>query len=118
MKSQLPHHDDNAIYDLSDNVEQHPLLLKIMTRAMLKNQTAMLSALQPEMIRTDIQGDAKQQSILHAAINYIYNTLTPDEQGLLLCLAPLRFAININILSECSQRLRQHTVLSHLPFNN
>jgi len=44
----------------------------------------MLSTLQPEMTRTDIQGDAKQQSILHAAINSIYNTRSSDEHGLLI----------------------------------
>ena len=73
MKSQLTHHDNNAIYNLSQNVEQHPLLLKIMTRAMLENQTEMLSALQPDMTRMDIQGEAKQHSILQAAIHYIYS---------------------------------------------
>jgi len=94
------------------------LLLKIMTRAMLENQTAMLSTLQAEMTRQDIQGEAKQHSILQAAIHYIYDTLAPDEQGLLLCLAPLKFAVNTNTLLEYSQRLRQHTVLAHLPFDN
>jgi len=118
MKRQLTHHDDKAFYNLSQNVEQHPLLLKIMTRAMLENQTAMLSTLQAEMTRMDIQGEAKQQSILQAAIHFIYNTLAPDEQELLLCLAPLKFAININALPEYSQRLRQQAVLAHLAFDN
>ncbi|HIE01288.1 MAG TPA: hypothetical protein EYP59_13530 [Thiotrichaceae bacterium] len=70
------------------------------------------------MTRQDIQGEAKQHSILQAAIHYIYNTFTPNEQNLLLCLAPLKFAININMLPEYRQQLRQHAVLAHLPFDD
>jgi len=122
IKSTLKRHkvayDDNYIRNLYLQLEKNPLLLKIAIQAILEKQTALLSALQPEMTGTDIQGKVKQQGILHAAINYIYNMLTPDEQGLLLCLAPLKSAINIDTLSEYSQRLQQYTVLAHLPFGN
>jgi energy-coupling factor transporter ATP-binding protein EcfA2 len=120
MESTLKRHkisyNDDDIRTFYLQVEKNPLLLEIVTRAILKKQTVMLSALQTAMTETD--SEAKQQSILHAAINFIYNTLAPDEQGLLLCLAPLKFAININTLSEYSQRLQQHAVLAHLPFND
>jgi len=122
MESSLKRHkisyNDDEIRTFYLQVEKNPLLLEIVTRAILKKQTLMLSALQTAITKTNEQGEAKQQSILHAAIHFIYNTLAPDEQGLLLCLAPLKFAININTLSEYSQRLQQHAVLAHLPFNN
>ena len=92
--------------------------MEIAIQAILKKQPALLSTLQTAMTKTDIQSEAKPQSILHAAINYIYDTLTPDEQNLLLCLAPLKFAINTNTLLEYSQRLQQYTVLANLPFND
>jgi len=112
IKSRLKRHNISYL-----QLEKNPLLLKIAILAE-KKETALLSVLQAEMTRTDIQGEEKQQTILRAAINYIYNKLTSDEQGLLLCLAPLKFAININTLSEYSQRLRQHAVLAHLPFDD
>lgn len=118
MKSKLKGNiSDKDIPNLYLQLEKNPLLLKIAIQAE-KKQTALLSALQAEITRTDIQGEEKQQSILRASINYIYNQLTSDEQGLLLCLAPLKFAININTLSEYSQLLRQYTVLAHLAFDN
>lgn len=122
MKTTLKRHNisynDKDIRDFYLQVEKNPLLLEIGTRAMLEKKTALLSALQAKMTRMDIQGEAKQQSILHAAIEHIYNTLTPDEQGLLLCLAPLKFAIKTNTLSEYSQRLQQHAVLADIPFEH
>ena len=122
MKSTLKRHNisynDYDIPNLYSQLEKNPLLLKIATRAILKKQTELVSTLKTAMKRTDIQGEAKPQSILHAAINYIYKTLAPDEQGLLLCAAPLKFAINTNTLLEYSQRLRQHSVLADLPFND
>ncbi len=113
IKSRLKRHNISYL-----QLENNPLLLKIAIQATLENETALLSALEAEMTRTDIQGEEKQQSILRAIIKYIYNKLTSDEQGLLLCLAPLKFAIDINTLSEYSQRLRQHAVLAHLAFDN
>jgi hypothetical protein len=110
--------DSDDIRALPRQLEGHPLLLEIVTRANFTNQDAMLAALQPEITRTDIQGEAKQQSILHAAINYIYKTLSSDEQGLLLCLAPFKFSVNRETLPEYSQRLRQHPVLAQLAFDN
>ena len=89
-----------------------------MTRAIFAKPAAMLSTLQAEMTRTDIQGEVKQQSLLHAVINSIYNTLSSDEQGLLLCIAPLKFSVNRKTLAAYSQRLRQHAVLARLPFDN
>lgn len=121
MESTLKRHkisyNDYDIPNLYSQLEKNPLLLEIVTQAILKKQTLMLSALQTAMTETSKQGEAKQQSILHAAIHFIYNTLAPDEQELLLCLAPLKFAININTLSEYSPRLQQYAVLAHLPFN-
>jgi hypothetical protein len=118
LERQQINYANDKIHELHQQLAQHPLLLEIVARAIVKNQTALLSALQPAMTKTDIQSEAKLQSILHAAFNYIYDTLAPDEQSLLLCLAPSKFAININTLPEYSQQLRQHPVLTHLPFNN
>jgi len=89
------------------------------TRAIFAKPAAMLSTLQAKMTRTDIQGEVKQQSLLHAVINSIYNnTRSSDEQGLLLCLARLKFSVNRETLAAYSQRLRQHAVLARLPFDN
>jgi len=122
MKSTLKRHNisdrDYDIPNLYSQLEKNPLLLEIAIQAILKKQTALLSTLQTAITETDKQGEAKQHSILQAAINFIDNTLTPNEQNLLLCLAPLKFAINTNTLSEYSQRLQQHTVLANLPFND
>jgi energy-coupling factor transporter ATP-binding protein EcfA2 len=122
MKSRIKrHHISDNDYDIRTfylQLEKNPLLLEMATRAILENQTAILSALQTAMTATDKQGEAKQHSILQAPINTIYNTLSPDEQTLLLCLAPLKFAISTHSLSEYSQRLRQEAVLAHLPFDD
>jgi len=118
LERQQINYANDKIHELHQQLAQHPLLLEIVARAIVKNQTALLSALHPEITKTDIQSEAKLQSILHAVFNYIYDTLAPNEQSLLLCLAPLKFAININTLPEYSQQLRQHPVLTHLPFNN
>ncbi|HID99161.1 MAG TPA: CHAT domain-containing protein [Thiotrichaceae bacterium] len=122
MKSTLKRHhisdNDYNIRILYSQLGKNPLLLEMATRAILENKTALLSALQTAMTETDKQGEAKQRHILQAAINTIYNTLSLEEQNLLLCLAPLKFAINTNTLPEYSQRLQQHAVLADLPFND
>jgi len=122
MKSTLKRHHisykDYDIHNLYLQLEKNPLLLEMAIQAILKKQTALLSTLQTAMTETNKQGEAKQRSILHAVINFIYNTLAFDEQNLLLCLAPLKFAINTNTLSEYSQRLRHQQVLADLPFND
>jgi tetratricopeptide (TPR) repeat protein len=102
---------DETIYALPRQLEGNPLLLDIVTRAIFENQTAMLSALEPEMTRTDKQRDEKQQVIFQTAIRCIYNTLAPNEQALLLnCLAPFKHTIKINALAK--------TDVNHLPFDS
>jgi hypothetical protein len=46
------------------------------------------------------------------------NFLELPEQGLLLCVAPLKFSVNRETLAAYSQRLRQHAVLARLLFYN
>jgi len=109
---------DQDIRNFYLQLEKNPLLLEIAIQAILENETALLSVLKTTMSNTDKQGEAKQQYILHEVINYIYNRQTLDEQGLLLCLAPLNFAMNTEALSNYSQQLQQKSVLAHLPFDN
>jgi hypothetical protein len=102
--------EDN-IHKLSgiDGQSAFILLKSIMTPAICENHAAMLSALQPEKARTDSQGEAKQQSLLDAAINYIYDQLAPNEQGLLLLIlfVPTKdLRLNTNRgKSFCAQKL-------------
>jgi hypothetical protein len=100
------------IYQLLNKLKGHPLLLKIIVQMIARQKKQLLIPLLKNNILNE---EKKSQTILMAVFTLIFNTLSSAEKGLLLCLAPFKSAININTLSEYSQRLRQQPVLAQLP---
>ena len=103
---------NSYIYQLPNKLKGHPLLLKIIVQMIAHQKKKLLHPLLKNKILNE---EKKSQTILMAVISLIFNTLSPAEKGLLLCLAPFKSAININTLSEYSQRLLLQPILAQLP---
>jgi tetratricopeptide (TPR) repeat protein len=58
----------------------------------------------------------KTESILRC-IDYSHSNLSPEAQGLLVCLAPFVGVINAAVLPQYSEFLRAQPALAHLPFD-
>ena len=59
---------------------------------------------------------AKTESILKC-IEYSHSNLSPEAQGLLLCLAPFTGIFNRQFLPQYTQQLKAQPALVHLPFD-
>ena len=77
---------------------------------------------QGEFSQLDNQSGDRTQSIL-ACIEYAYHDIDPQDQALLMCLAPFNGVIGIDVpfgettmLNEYIKYLKQQPLLAHLPF--
>jgi len=63
------------------------------------------------------RGDSQEKtaSILRC-IDYSHSNLSPEAQGLLVCLAPFTAVIFTELFSQYTEHLRQQPALAHLPF--
>ena len=64
----------------------------------------------------DKLAEQKTRSLLRC-IDYSHSNLSPEAQGLLLCLAPFTGVLNLNVLEQYTVRLREQPVLASLPFD-
>ncbi|MCI0485172.1 MAG: CHAT domain-containing protein [Blastocatellia bacterium] len=95
----------------------YPLALEVVLANLVRQTPAqVLAALEAGDVALD-RGDTekKTESILRC-IDYSHSNLSPDAQGLLICLAPFTGVVNLGWMEQYTIRLREQSALAHLPF--
>ena len=107
--------EDADFRQLLDLLQGYPLALEVVL-ANLSRQTPaeVLSALQAGDAALE-QGQSKAESILRC-IDFAHSNLSPETQGLLLCLAPFTAVLWEDMLEKYTARLWEQPALSDLPF--
>jgi len=104
-------------------LDGHPLALQvILSRLRDHTPTQLWAELQQgEFSQLDNQSGDRTQSIL-ACIEYAYHDIDPDDQKLLMCLAPFNGVIGVNppefnsLIDNYIKHLKQQPTLAQLPF--
>ena len=98
-------------------LDGYPLSMEVVL-ANLSHQTPgeILTALEKGDEGIDMRSEKKTESILKC-IDYSFGNISPEAQDLLACLAPFTSVININVIPEYIEKLREQSILSDLPFD-
>lgn len=98
-------------------MDGYPLPIEVVLANLARQTPAeVLEALKAGDVALD-RGDAqdKTESILRC-IDYSHSNLSPEAQGLLICLAPFTGVVNRQFLPQYTEALRKQPPLAHLPF--
>jgi tetratricopeptide (TPR) repeat protein len=96
----------------------HPLAMEVVL-ANLSRQTPAeaLSALQAKEVTSDKVAAEKTTESLLRSMDYAYGNLSPEAQGLLLCLAPFSSVIFEGTMEQYIAELMEQQALAHLSFD-
>jgi tetratricopeptide (TPR) repeat protein len=95
----------------------YPLALQVVLKNLTsKTPTEILTALTTGDSSIDLNSTDKTQSILRC-IEDSHSNLSTDAQQLLLCLAPFMVVVNVDLLPQYTDLLKQQPALAHLPFD-
>ncbi len=95
-----------------------PLAMEVVLTGLAKDTPGeIITRLQAADVNLDNQQEtaSKTESILKC-VEYSYSNLSEDAQKLLLCLAPFTGVVYINWLDQYTDRLKSHSALVDLPF--
>jgi tetratricopeptide (TPR) repeat protein len=109
---------DKDFQKLLKLLDGFPLALEVVL-ANLAHQTPanILAALQAGDVTINVGDSKKRTENILRCIDYSHSNLSPEAQQLLLCLAPFTSVINLNMLDDYTDQLKQQPALSSLPFD-
>jgi tetratricopeptide (TPR) repeat protein len=113
----IKYRQDKDIGRLLKLLDGYPLPMEVVL-ANLSHQTPaeILTALEKGDEGIDMHSEKKTESILKC-IDYSFGNISPEAQDLLACLAPFTSVINIDAIPAYTEKLREQTALSKLPFD-
>ena len=116
--STTKYRSDQNFQRLLKLLDGYPLPLEVVLANLVHQTPAeVLEALQAGDVSLDGDSQKKTESILRC-IDYSHSNLSPEAQGLLICLAPFTSVINTTPLSHYTEQLREQPALAHLPFDS
>ena len=106
--------EDADFQKLLKLLDGYPLPLEVVLANLARQMPAqVLEALQTGDEAIDMTSEKKTESILRC-IDYSHSNLSPDAQGLLLCLAPFTSAIYTDWLPQYTEKLKSQPALKDL----
>jgi hypothetical protein len=98
-------------------LDGYPLPIEVVLANLARQTPAeVLAALEAGDVALDKGGaQDKTESILRC-IDYSHSNLSPEAQGLLVCLAPFTGVVNTQVLPQYTEALRKQSELAQLPF--
>jgi hypothetical protein len=109
---------DPDLQKLLKLLDGYPLPLEVVLANLARQTPAeVLAGLEAGAVDLDSDdAQTKTESILRC-IDYSHSNLSPEAQGLLVCLAPFTSVINTRFMEQYTAQLRQQPVLAHLPYD-
>ena len=112
------HREDPDLARLLALLAGYPLALQVVLKNLARQVPAqVLAGLQAGDVSLDTGDSQKKTESILRCIEYSHSNLSPDAQGLLVCLAPFVGVINTSFLPQYSEGLRARLELAHLPFD-
>ena len=96
----------------------YPLPLEVVLANLARQTPAeVLGALEAGDVNLDSGNAWKKTESILKCIDYSHSNLSPEAQGLLVCLAPFTLVLSVKLLEPYTAELKQHSALAHLNFD-
>ena len=110
--------DDLGLRRLLQLLNGYPLALEVVLNN-LSRQTPeeVLDGLDAGEVDLDAADAQEKTKSILKCIEYSHSNLSPEAQGLLNCLAPFTSVVNVALLGQYTEKLKDQPALAELPFN-